>query len=222
MPYNDGDRIALASFPRSGNTWMRRILYSMFGWKSWCDHSEEVDEVHKSALIPEIAHRDARLIKTHLMDADGFQHCIHLVRDPQDAIASYLVYCDQWNVPRPPLERFLREEAEGWAKHTAFWRNRNVVPGVHIGIRYEDLLRRPSDVCYAIANGLGLGARVSWKTIESALDNTDFQNLQRRSGSAKFYREGKIGTAGKVLSPYEISIIRRICADGMISVGYVP
>ena len=76
----------IASFPRSGNTYFRNILFYVYGIESSTWHNETaypVDENYDSY----------RFVKTHLLPKDLFPAdpsipAIYLVRDGRDAVVS--------------------------------------------------------------------------------------------------------------------------------------
>ncbi|KAI9030261.1 P-loop containing nucleoside triphosphate hydrolase protein [Hyaloraphidium curvatum] len=92
--------LAVASFPRSGTTWMRAVLSRALGWAE-----TSVDASSALGLA------DAFLVKTHFPDPLGawesaapdkargwgmFARAVHLVRNPFDAIASAMAFEDAW------------------------------------------------------------------------------------------------------------------------------
>ena len=78
--------IWLASFPRSGNTFFRNILYQLYGLESSTFHREPnypVDEGYESYPV----------VKTHLLPSDLIPDDpnikkVYLVRDGRDALVS--------------------------------------------------------------------------------------------------------------------------------------
>src|SRR5687768_1117494 len=70
-------RVALASFPRSGNTWFRFLLESATG--------ELTGNTSQHARILPRGN-DGLVIKTHQRDSHRYTHGIHLVRNPFDVL----------------------------------------------------------------------------------------------------------------------------------------
>lgn len=69
-------RIALASFPRSGNTWVRFLLENATG--------QPCGSLYRDRVMPR--GEDGIAIKTHELDSSRYARAIHLVRNPFDAI----------------------------------------------------------------------------------------------------------------------------------------
>jgi len=181
------ERVALASFPRSGNTWVRHLIYHTTGSGSYCIHSTETDKVHQAAHIPEITDVWSPFAKTHFCDTEGFDAVIHIVRNPLTAIASYKDYCSDFNVPTP--EDFVSQEIDGWIRHYEYWRLA-VISGAVRGlvIRYEDLVADPLRNMWGIIEFLEWPDITQEKVLE-AVDKCSIENL-RRNGGHKFFNEG--------------------------------
>lgn len=75
-------RIALASFPRSGNTWLRFMIEEATGKQSGSLYNDKVLPRGGEGIV----------IKTHELDSYRYTHAIHLVRNPFCAIESHFYY----------------------------------------------------------------------------------------------------------------------------------
>lgn len=152
----------LASYPRSGNTLLRTILYQTMGLKSLPERTEwprllktkpdlrETDkvfgEVHPEMPWEEFypmatASEQVYLVKTHEGPTDD-QPAIYVVRHGRKAIYSYLKY---HRSRLPELERTLMEIVTGhdyygdWTSHYRAW-NEEGAGAPRLLVRYEDLL----------------------------------------------------------------------------------
>jgi glycosyltransferase involved in cell wall biosynthesis len=136
--------IWLASFPRSGNTFFRNILYQVYGLES--------STFHRDPQYPVIEnYADYPFVKTHLLPADitpsdpGIKK-VYLVRDGRDALVSMAHH--KKDIIRPGtdfynnlLESILGlEDADfgGWSDNVKQWH-----AAADIIIRYEDLIADP-------------------------------------------------------------------------------
>lgn len=196
---------------------MRHVLWHLFGWKSWYRHGSETDRVHVKALIHEVADPTARLIKTHEPAMEDFVDVIHVVRYPVDAIASYLRYQEIWNPEPVDRAAFVRREAEAWNRHTLFWSARSQ-PGRYVVVRYSNLSLMFCMSVWQIAESFG--REVTQQRLNEVRELTSFGKLRGRSGDASFYRAGRMDNGRTVLQESECELIRALCNDGLIAIGY--
>ena len=161
----------LASYPRSGNTMTRALLQQCFGLKSRSLDSTGDDRVFASSevrdlvghysgsesseeLITSAQNADSiQVIKTHLLPPTD-DPIIHLVRDGRAAIVSYFHFLNEVEGLDIPLEAVIegRVYAGSWANHfesISTRRNRLL-------LRYEDLVRRPSESTQKISEFIGM------------------------------------------------------------------
>lgn len=96
----------LASYPRSGNTFLRTVLYQHFGFKTYSifnhekEHFGQVGELTghieyenswEDFYTNASSSKDIYFVKTHFEPLDE-QPCIYIVRDGRMAILSYFYY----------------------------------------------------------------------------------------------------------------------------------
>jgi glycosyltransferase involved in cell wall biosynthesis len=136
--------IWLASYPRSGNTFLRNVLQRAYGVRSGTFHAETdypVDEEYANYSI----------VKTHLLPGELVPNdcdipAIYLVRDGRDCAVSLARYRQQLLDPTSDFEANLAEAIDaadgsyfgGWSKHVLQWTER-----ASLVIRFEDLIRDP-------------------------------------------------------------------------------
>lgn len=137
--------IWLASYPRSGNTFLRTIIYHCFGVRSASIYSEDMGALGPAHLIGHIEQRpdgsmdfgDApvRLIKTHHPPQDD-RPAIYIVRDGQAATMSMFEFYGK----RMSLEVIIEGHNlfGSWGGHLRRWRPVDR-PGTLL-LRYEDVL----------------------------------------------------------------------------------
>ncbi len=170
--------IWLASFPKSGNTWLRFLLARLlFGPVA---DSADLETMIPDSHVPISAgsasecrrHRGNLLLKTHwTSDTAGVRarrtvRVIYLVRDPRDVFASLARY---FEATKPPArDRLLAAFVESggstpeflghgfgtWRRHVESWLvdAARQVP-VHL-VRYEDLRARPREELRRLAAAL--------------------------------------------------------------------
>jgi len=156
-------KVALASFCRSGNTFLRNLLEQISGLYTGSDMQLDQScpftmSLYNAGMQGEgIVDDRCWIVKTHFPELDRLelpfiaQKAIVLVRNPFDVIDSYfnmgatgshsksiddgeyLKFADHW-------ENFIAEKSEMWSKFHDFWLNAEVPTYV---VRYEDLRHDP-------------------------------------------------------------------------------
>lgn len=202
-------RVALASFPRSGNTWMRSLIESATGQQTGSLYT-------KDRIMP----RDTEgvVIKTHGFDACRFTHAIHLVRHPMDAIASYYRWNKDFRSGSPPeWGKFLTDNASYWVLHTEHWLN---TPCVTRRIRYEDLHRNPVALLLETCQWLGFEANED--LCRRAVEACSMERLRRMHGETgtRFFRKGEIGASVEMFSDAQRHLLARRAGPIMKRLGY--
>ena len=139
--------IWIASFPRSGNTYIRNILYEVYGLES--------STFHKDADYPlDADYEKYPMVKTHLLPSqliplDNSIKAVYLVRDGRDAMCSIAHH--RKDIVSPGSDYFENLKAAiiaergsffgGWSVNAKEWIQR-----ADIIIRYEDLIIDPIKV----------------------------------------------------------------------------
>jgi hypothetical protein len=229
----------LASYPRSGNTFLRLVLHRLYGLPTYSvyDDNDPVAQRVGPDLVGYAAKPDDRglmvsgpdlyFVKTHKRrKADGHR-AICLVRDGRDAVVSYAHLRaekdDSDDEPDAVFERCLREEitrpflpdhpsSGSWGGHVLSWLAADVPLAL---IRYEALIAHPRETVEhavsAVAPELVPRSGVHIPTFE-ALHGVD----------PAFFRRGKAGSH-KDEMPRELEAIfwaQPENADAMQRLGY--
>jgi len=193
--------IWIASYPRSGNTYLRVLLKHYFDLNTYSAYETEPElagESPRPGSILEMAEADQTFfVKTHDLPQDSFP-AVYLVRDGRDALVSYahfiLTYERQDGTMVSP-EAYRQTLADlivynasfgGWGKNVRAWTERPAPTAV---LRFEDLIsaanplpmvrRALAEVGYSAGSAGGSGGPPS------------FSDLQDRA--PKFFRRGEIG-----------------------------
>ncbi len=136
--------IWLASYPRSGSTFLRIVLDEAYGIESSTFHLQKeypVDEDYASYPVVK-----THLLPDELIPGDPSIAAVYLVRDGRDCVVSLAHYRKQLLAPESDLEANLLaaiEAAEGsyfggWSEHVRQWSRRAALV-----IRFEDLIVDP-------------------------------------------------------------------------------
>ena len=138
--------IWLASYPRSGNTFLRTILFQCFGIRSASVYPTDLgDSTELQQAVGHIEHRAGRVVfegeppyflKTHQLQARGDRRTIYVVRNGADAVRSLFDY----HRGEIPLDQIIRGWRFGtWSRHLETW-----IPTPEpdtLVLRYEDMRR---------------------------------------------------------------------------------
>jgi hypothetical protein len=201
------DRVALASYPRSGNTWLRFLVEEATGEESG---SISDDRVLRRG-------REGILVKTHALDAYEYGAAVHVVRHPLDAIRSW--YRWKLDVAGDEVVDWDEHVAEGirhWRGHTWHWSH---VPYRRLVVRYEDL---GSDTAGELERVLRwLGRQVDDSAVERAAGRTleDMRELSPELGEA-FFRSGRADASPADFSADQLAELERKLGRHLDSFGY--
>lgn len=173
----------IASYPRSGNKFMRLLLesagvetYSVYANKAWKEKPLPISivEMHASTKL--------YALKTHETPMQDAYRSILIVRDGRDAVVSFAhLQTDETtlaaNVKRKArFDQMVNNVASSWWSDMAAWRNRGPV------VRFEDLIADPETVAGKLLSDLGVSGTVK------APSFTDL-HAQRPN----YFRSGQVG-----------------------------
>ena len=210
-----GDRrniVWLASYPKSGNTWLRFMLCNLiFGEVNTASVLTRLaPDIHEPGTELDAA-ASAILVKTHFMNTPGLPLCertaaaIYLVRDPADVLTSNFHYQRRRSGGGEPsaaaltqyFETFIQHRGDprwrelgmgSWDENVCSWLGERRDFPVQC-VRYEDLAADPLKVGTMLA-GL-LRPQSSPEEIARAVANSSFQRL--REIEAADIRERRVG-----------------------------
>jgi len=161
-------KIWLASYPRSGNTFLRIVLNNVFGFRSsslYKGESSVFNEIadatsvigHDEQNSGDVEYQDKlgelRFIKTHGDPTDN-SRSIYIVRDGRVALVSYYHYLKSFVDDRTRLEDIItgKHWPGSWSAHFHAW-NPSKREGTLL-VRYEDLRDRNDQACRKIGDFL--------------------------------------------------------------------
>lgn len=200
----------IASYPRSGNTFLRILFKEVYGIYTWEGYGEETPEnvlgerfKHKKEGVP-------ILIKTHELPSNTqIEHTklksIYLVRDGRDAVTSMAHH--RSNIVTPGSEFIFNLRTAvlapfgtsfgGWSKHVNQWAKH-----ADIIIRFEDLISDPINELQKLEKVIDLpqgdySKIPSFKDLKSkkyslGSGNDKLTKFQQQKRREKFFRSGKV------------------------------
>ncbi len=161
----------LASFPRSGNTFMRVLLHQCFGKETYSIHNDKYD-IEKTKSLSDITghtHFDENalaamrtddktyFIKTHRLNISDYinDKVIYLIRDGRDATVSLAIYTKNFAPGYfSPIQIIDGEFAFGsWHEHVAAWSRKS--DNIQI-VKFENLVANPLRITDKLADDFGL------------------------------------------------------------------
>jgi len=188
----------IASYPRSGNTWLRFLITALF-------KGTDVSSADLESVVPDI-HEFGRkgkgniynpvhgtyFIKTHwLFDTsrdvfNSVNKCVYILRNPMDVLASHLnfVRFDHDGQRQRFIDAFIEEGgAPQWFPHLmGSWRDNALSwirgPKESIVVIYEDMLSSPVNELSKISDFLQ--QNISSGKLEELVDAYKFETLQKK------------------------------------------
>ncbi len=228
--------VFVASYPRSGNTWLRFMLYEIL-----VGQSSSFVNIHQ--LVPDIGQQDAalpllaqdgRLIKTHEPYRREYKKAIYLVRDARDVALSEFAYQKALGIIPDDfelyLQRFLRGQVNpfgSWVEHVNSWMKAQDDEHAKILlVRYDKLRREPEESLAAMMEFLAVN--VERQTIQRAIANNSVEkmrakekaNPQKASAKGRFVREGSVGGWSEAFTPAQALQFEQSTGNVLQRLGY--
>jgi hypothetical protein len=215
----------LASYPRSGNTFLRIILQNLFGLATYSAYRTEgadfpdpsADALERAPFLPgDWRHRltddpaaEQVLIKTHNHHEPGGR-TIYIVRDGYAAIDSYFNYHKKFSFEQPSLTEVVAGACQfgGWSEHYLSWQPQSR-PQTWL-LRYELLVNHPQDCVQLLADFLQIMPRTGRLPT--------FAELKDRS--PEFFRRGQDSSFLEQWTPAQRCLFNELHGSVMTQLGY--
>jgi len=181
--------IILASFPKSGNTWLRFIWANIISLLEYDGKRVDFHRLINSmgSEYEKFNFRDIesehlpRLVKTHKPydnKAFGQNKCAYILRNPGDVMVSYYEYRKALkNVKEEKsISQLIRNGCHGiraWCSHVKAW-----IKESDLIIKYEDLKKDSVGVTKKLVYGL-CGAAIPEEVLLKANERSKFDNLKQ-------------------------------------------
>jgi len=226
FPTKGARPVWIASYPRSGNTFLRIILRDAFGLPSYSLYYLEGDThadpsaeaVEQAPLLPRnwrdslVQAEDAPpiLIKTHDLPSDQGP-AIFIARDGRAAIHSYYHYHKKYAFEQPSLTEVIAGACQfgSWSEHYRAWLPKSRPKTLLI--LYDELVAHPQAVIEALAGFLNL--------TPASTCLPEFHELQKKLPS--FFRRGQNSDYLSEWSPAHIALFNHLHASAMKELGFI-
>jgi estrone sulfotransferase len=226
--------VLLASFPRSGNTWVRCIIVNMAAFQ--LKFKDEVTFHKIFSTIPfargvgiKKSKREQSalfessipfIVKTHTPYLKKYKRAIYIMRDPRDALVSLYFFNNFFVCKKSPnmnFSDFSRKMIEGWCRHVKSWEGH-----WDLLIKYEDLKRNPENEAQKIV--LFLGMQIKKGEIKKSVKKASFDEMKKlqqdllkehfgkvmKSDRYFHVRKGEVGQWKKYFSKEDLDFYRKI------------
>ncbi len=275
--------IWLASYPKSGNTWVRLFLNSLlftedatvdinkikieqfpsrkyfFGITNNVDNVNEFMKNCNNAQSQLNLDKKLKIFKTHnafwrtgeysFTDALNTKGIIHIVRDPRNVITSVKNHYNYEDYEK--ALKFIKDEKNmigikgsskemnlptlisSWKNHFNSWRNLTKLKNSYLLIKYEDLIKNPTNEFLKITNFIGKLSKFRFdeKSILKSIKNTNFDSLKEQeklkgfyeapNNSNKFFNLGPENNWQKLLNSHIREDIETSFKKEMLELGYL-
>jgi aryl sulfotransferase len=199
MPQPVNGVVWIASYPKSGNTWVRFLACNLlFGRQESAQSlSALVPDIHEMGAAAQVPD-DSRVYKTHypfsakLPSAVATVGAVYVVRDPADVLISNFFYSqrsaehldDSTASFNSYIENFIQHRGDRrwielgmgtWHENVRSWFDASL-PFPVVKIRYEDMVSDPEGACWRIADLVKPGCTAA--DISEAVRNSSFQRMR--------------------------------------------
>lgn len=222
LGHND---VFLASYPRSGNTWLKFMLAELItghdvDFKS-CEYViPHVGFHHRAVRLP----NGSRVIKTHEKFRKEYQRAIYIVRDGRDVAVSYYYLWLREN--RGDFQSFLKDFVVGkvdfvgpWHDNVASWLDAKDRSQVLI-IKYEDCLAEPREAMRRLSEFIGL--KLSSDRLEESIRRNSTEKMRGKeiAGALPNVRKGVAGDWRNHFTDDDLELFLRRAGDMLAHLGY--
>ena len=203
----------VASFPKSGSTWVRFLVANLFN--QVVPEVDGVDFHNIHEIVPEIGRPDDRrrflglppVWKTHDEWRKGFDRVVLVLRNPWDTLFSYWHYINGEQGRKVTLAEVVNGSRHGAAavvRHAASYLDR--CPGLLV-LTYEALHATPEPEARRLADFLGLqagddlvAAAVSSSSFETMRESEETRGRKYGGSGFRFMRQGAVGEGYAAIS----------------------
>lgn len=236
--------VFVATYPRSGSTWLRFMLFEILTQKD-----AEFDDVNRD--IPDVGgQRDAaallpnqgRLIKTEEAFRPDYRRAIYLVRDGRDVALSEYAYQKAQGWIDCSFDDYLKLFVSGnanpygsWQEHARSWVESPLnARGDLMLVSYRELRQKSEPTLTRIAEFLKVP--VPAQVIRNAIQNNSLHNMRKKEDRApqigsdprtrsiaeekRFVRSGTVGGWRERLTPAQAEYLQRHTGEMLVRLGF--
>jgi Sulfotransferase domain len=243
------DDVLLASYPRSGNTWLRFLLFELLTGESpeYAKVRKAIPLVNYHKTARPLLASGGRIIKTHepFHRAYAGKRAIYMVRDSRDVAVSEHRYRTRNGAYLGDMDSFCEDFARGrvqrfgsWAQHVESWLDGE--PARHgrlLLVKFEDM-RRDTHACLRAVLDF-LDVEKSDGVIDAAIESNSLKRMRAKEdhtrrdstrenrqifravrSDLRFVNQGAVGGWHKALSDQQVIRIEGATNDVLARLGY--
>ncbi|MEP1094946.1 MAG: sulfotransferase domain-containing protein [Cyclobacteriaceae bacterium] len=239
------DDIFIASYPRSGNTWLRFLIGTLYSDQTvtWENMESIVPDIYRCSdkFLREI--KRPRILKSHHPFDARYKKVIYIVRDPRDVLVSFYYFQIKFGNEQDNQNNFnlfFENYVNGkigdygsWKTNIESWKtNKEKVNNGLIFLRYEDILRDTKHSLNEIADFLEI--KKSPERIDEVISLSSFANMKKleneqsdtasifkkSNNELNFVRQGEVGVWKDLLSKRQLEILYLKFGGLMKEFGY--
>lgn len=229
----------VASYPRSGSTWLRFLLYEIL-----TGHSSDFNEVNEALAdmgrqgdAPAVLPGSGRLLKTHEVYRPQYKKAIYLVRDARDVAISGYAYETSLGRFSGDFDAFLPSFLRGqvhpygsWHDHVNAWLDSPLAQSDRfLLIRFEQMRQDTEGTLAQIAEFLGV--EVTPEAIRAAISDNSVQRMRAKEDHSpqldlsskdrdRFIRTGSVGGWRSKLNEAQLRLIERYAGTALARLNY--
>jgi hypothetical protein len=227
--------IFLASYPRSGSTWLRFLLFESLAGQSsgFANVNQSIPDVREHKIGVPLMPDGGRLIKTHEVYHPEYRKAVYLVRDPRDVALSEYAYQSALGLVEQPLDDYLRvfltsgvNPFSSWTEHVESWLAAPLSGDQLLVVKFEDLRRDSVKTVGQIIRFFGITPdedRIRQAIANNSVDRMKAKEKdtpQRASKKGQFIRSGSVGGWRANLTAAQVKIFRDHAANLLTRMEY--
>lgn len=180
--------VFVASYPRSGSTWLRFLLLELLTRNAahFDSVNRTIPDIGRHRGCPAILPGGARLIKTHEAYRSDYGKAVYIVRDVRDVLPSEFAYENARQRIGEDFDAFLTlfltSTVNGygsWQDHVASWLDSPLESaGQLLLVKFEDLRAHTEDTLEQVLDFLGLPADRA--RIRQVIANNNVQRMREK------------------------------------------
>jgi len=231
--------VLLASYPKSGSTWLRFMLVELLTGRDpeWAFVTETIPYVGEHRRMAPTLPGGGRLLYTHDRATGRAWRAVYLARDVRDVVLSEHRWIARGGT-RLELSRFVTDFVEGrshlfgsWADHVRYWLDSPLAgDGNLLVVTFEDLRADPTARLGDIARFIGLDP--SQEEVRRAVEDNSLERMQAKEARApsavlrqhdtteRFVGAGAVGDWRSKLTADEVATVERASHDALRRLGY--
>jgi hypothetical protein len=229
---HDSD-VFVASYPKSGNTWLRFLIANMITKKELITFKNINNYVPGIYSFRETINQmnEQRYIKIHDPFFEMFPRCIYIYRDYRDVLVSYFHFQVNQQQFSGTISDFIKSKNVNhfgkWSDHVlAAIKQRQKHPDKILMIGYEHLMEQPVLYAKQIADFCKIEPQRSWNEIVSNCSFEHLQQMEEEHGKVfdkldfKFFRSGTKKQWKDALTKEDIAYIMKENEEFLTQLGY--